>query len=84
MAAEVNAAGNWFAFPTVQPNVKGVLERMELRQAQAKAIAEGNVKHFGTDKEAALRYANGGYKADTPLDTSELKKQRITQLMAGQ
>lgn len=68
MAAEVDGRGNWFAFPTVQPDAAGQLMRYGLRDAQARAMATGNFKAFGADKAAALAYANQGYKKGTALD----------------
>lgn len=73
MAAEVDDQGNWFAFPTIQPGPDGTLQRMELREAQARAMAEGNYKAFGQDKQAALDYAAGGYKAGTVIDEEPLQ-----------
>jgi len=68
MAVEVDENGNWFAFPTIQPGDNGQLQRFELRDAQQRAMATGNYKAFGQDKDAALRYGEGGYKEGTNIE----------------
>jgi hypothetical protein len=68
MAAEIDENGDWFAFPLIQKQTDGKLKELPTKEAQAKAIKEGNVKRFGKDKDGALRYAAGGYKRGTPID----------------
>jgi hypothetical protein len=68
MAVEADDNGNWFAFPTIQPGDNGQLQRFELRDAQQRAMATGNYKAFGQDKDAALRYGEGGYKVGTNIE----------------
>jgi len=68
MAVEVDDNGNWFAFPTIQPGDNGQLQRFELRDAQQRAMATGNYKAFGQDKDAALQYGAGGYKTGTNIE----------------
>ena len=84
MAAEVDDKGNWYAFPTIQQGQDGLLRELPLREAQAAAIGSGNAKAFGKDKESALRYAGGGYKQGTPLDSDMEKQRRIAALLRGQ
>jgi hypothetical protein len=76
MAAETDENGNWFAFPTIQPDDSGKLVEMELRNAQRKAMRNKNYKAFGKDKNSALDYAEGGYKKGTVID-DEQNRQRI-------
>jgi len=73
MAAEVDENGNWFAFPTIQPGPNGQLVKMDLRNAQKKAMKEGNFKAFGKNKQAALEYAEGGYKKDTVIEPTSYR-----------
>ena len=67
MAAEVDAEGNWFAFPEIQ-EVDGKLVELPKREAMARALSEGNYKAFGADKGSALKYAKGGYKKGTKIN----------------
>ncbi len=68
MAAEVDADGNWIAFPTIQPDNSGRLVRLETQEALQKAKEANNFKAFGGDKKAALNYAAGGYKDGTVIE----------------
>ena len=78
MAAEVDENGNWFAFPTVVSMPGGELKEFgDNREAMSHNLKTGNVKEFGQDKDAALAYAEGGYKPEAltnfnPVDTSDL------------
>lgn len=84
MAAEVDENGNWFAFPTIQQGEDGVLvEFDDNREAMANAMASGNIKEFGGDKDAAIGYAQGGYKAGTNIDDPREKQRRIAALLRG-
>lgn len=77
MSAEVDKQGNWHAFPTIQQNNMGELEDMARPPlkvgsggaAMQKALAEGNTRNFGKDKQAALNYARGGYKQGTNIES---------------
>jgi hypothetical protein len=84
MAAETDEEGNWFAFPTVQPDATGKLAAMRLRAAQSKAMRDKNYKAFGKDAGAALSYAEGEYKKDTVIDSFENRQRMLAQLMRGE
>jgi len=83
MATEVDENGNWFAFPTIQPDATGKLVELELRAAQKKAMQEKNYKAFGKDKESAVRYGAGGYKQGTALDSDMERQRRLADLLRG-
>ena len=83
MAAEVDDQGNWFAFPTVQQMPNGLLVEMALRDAQARAMRTGEFKSFGKNKDAALLYAEGGYKRGTPMDDTRNQMYMLEQLLKG-
>ncbi len=69
MAAEVGEDGVWRVFPTIVQMPDGRLHKFEnVREAEGYNLSIGNVKTFGKDKAAALKYAEGGYK------TKKLKK----------
>ena len=66
MAAEVDSKGNWYAFPTI------VKQGNQLVQLPTPQAFQWNLKNneavpFGQDKDAALKFAQGGYKVGTPL-----------------
>jgi len=62
MAAEVDAKGNWYVFPTVvQLNSGKLREFDDVYEAMDFNIKRGNFKKF-KDKDKALKYAAGGYK----------------------
>jgi hypothetical protein len=69
MAAEVDQDGNWYAFPTLVMMPDGNLKQFEDPfEALRYNKSIGNVKNFGSDKESALKYAEGGYKTKEFLD----------------
>ena len=84
MAAEVDENGDWYVFPTVQPGEDGKLKRMELREAQAKAMIDKNYKAFGKDKKSALAYAADGYKVGTNIDSDLEKQRRLIKALRGE
>jgi hypothetical protein len=84
MAVEVDDNGNWFAFPTIQPGENGQLQRFELREAQRRAMETGNYKAFGQDKDAALRYGEGGYKTGTNIEPPVNMRQYMQDEMEAQ
>tara|TARA_R110002074_G_scaffold123009_3_gene258152 strand:- start:1666 stop:1986 length:321 start_codon:yes stop_codon:yes gene_type:complete len=73
MAAEVDANGNWFVFPTIVQLPSG-----ELYQFKNNATAmEYNLKNNNylsmKNKKEALTYAEGGYKKGTKLKSMNVK-----------
>lgn len=63
MAAEVDESGNWYAFPTiVQADDGSLIEFEDSFKAMRYNLDRGNFKSFGKDKDAAIKYAQGGYK----------------------
>lgn len=71
MAAEVDANGNWFAFPTIVQLPSGKLHQFDNHQDAMKYNQQiGDAVHFGPDKDSALAFAAGGYKQGTPLQQS--------------
>lgn len=68
MAAEMDENGEWYVFPTIQM-IGGQLKQFgDNRQAMESALKTGNyIKMSGKDE--ALRYAEGGYKRGTGLET---------------
>ena len=74
MAADMDAAGNWYAYPTIQQDDKGLLRRYPQKEAMKRAMQQSNFKAFGTDKDAALKYAQGQYKNGTYIE--DLRRRR--------
>tara|TARA_R110002051_G_scaffold324360_1_gene421264 strand:- start:2739 stop:2981 length:243 start_codon:yes stop_codon:yes gene_type:complete len=68
MAAEIDENGEWYVFPTIQM-ISGQLKQFDdNRQAMESALKTGNyIKMPG--KHEALRYAEGGYKRGTGLES---------------
>jgi hypothetical protein len=56
MAAEVDANGQWYAFPTVVNNA-GELQRMNTQEAYRHAVDTGEIIPFGEDKKAAIDFS---------------------------
>lgn len=73
MAAEVDENGNWYTFPTVQMIDGNLVEFNDSRKAMEQAFKTGNILK-APNKEAALRYANGGYKQGTTLNNYKPKR----------
>lgn len=73
MAAEVDADGNWFVFPTIVQLPSGELYEFK---DNAKAM-EYNLKNNNylpmSGKKEALDYAKGGYKKGTKLEEMKAK-----------
>ncbi|MFZ9114824.1 MAG: hypothetical protein ACO24D_17060 [bacterium] len=64
----------WIAFPTIVDVGNSTLLRYPedaWKEAMGNAIRTNNYISFGDDKEAALKYSSGGYKAGTPLEMDE-------------
>lgn len=66
MAAEVDPKGNWYAFPTI------IRQGNQLVKLPTSDAFQWNLKNkeavpFGQNKNAALQFAQGGYKIGTPL-----------------
>ena len=75
MAAEQDEKGNWFAFPMIVQFPDGTLHRFQdPKSAMSYNLRTGNFKHFKKNKNAALNYANDGYKKGTPLENFGIKK----------
>ena len=73
MAAEVDGNGNWYVFPTVQM-IDGILvEFNDSREAMEQAFKTGNILK-APSKQAALSYAEGGYKQGTNLSNYQPQK----------
>ncbi len=75
MAAEQGSDGNWYVFPTIQQMPNGELKEFVLpngdpdnMSAMINAMANNNMLQM-KDKESALAFAEGAYKAGTPLET---------------
>jgi hypothetical protein len=66
MAAEVDHKGNWWAFPTIIRR-EGELIKLPTADAFQWNIKNNEAVPFGKDKDAALQFAQGGYKLGTPL-----------------
>ncbi len=73
MAAETDENGNWYVFPTIVQNEDGSLEKLELREAQRRAIRSGEFIPFGKDATSAMEFSAGGYK--TPQMTGNQYQQ---------
>jgi len=69
MAAEIDEnTGKWHAFPTIVQNRDGTLSQFkDSREAMKHNMRTGNIKEMPS-KEAALDYAQGGYKKGTYMD----------------
>ena len=68
MAAEVDEEGNWFVFPTIVQLPTGELyEFKDNMSAMDYNRRTGNFLPMKS-KEEAIKYAEGGYKAGTPLE----------------
>ena len=81
MAAEMDADGKWYAFPTIVMQLDGTLKQFETNQeAMDYNLSVGNYIPMET-KEQAIEYASGGYKVGTPLEDKKLAKQnaRVSQ-----
>lgn len=64
----------WIAFPTIVDVGNGTLLKYPesaWREAMGNAIRTNNFISFGGDKDAAIEYSAGGYKAGTPLELDE-------------
>jgi len=70
MAAEFDEdTGKWFVFPTIVMLPSGKLKEFEdPMEAMQYNLQVGNFLEMGSKKEA-LKYAEGGYKKGTPLET---------------
>ena len=66
MAAESDAQGNFYVFPTIQMEDGRLVEYEDNRQAMDAAFRSGNILR-APNMLSALRYAEGGYKQGTPL-----------------
>ena len=66
MAAESDAQGNFYVFPTIQMEDGRLVEYEDNRQAMDAAFRSGNILQ-APNMLSALRYAEGGYKQGTPL-----------------
>ena len=66
MAAESDANGNWYVFPTIQMQDGELVEYYDSRDAMDAAFKTGNILR-APNKQAALNYAEGAYKRDTGL-----------------
>jgi len=70
MAAE-KYKGEWYAFPTIIQGKDGKLSEYEDPfKALKENLKTGNVMRFGKDKDAAIKFAKGGYKKSTPMDSN--------------
>tara|TARA_E500000331_G_scaffold342736_1_gene376717 strand:+ start:2111 stop:2431 length:321 start_codon:yes stop_codon:yes gene_type:complete len=73
MAAEVDENGNWFVFPTIVQLPDGKLFQFrDNEQAMKYNRRTGNILPMKS-KEAAITYAQGGYKKGTPLESYKPK-----------
>ena len=69
MAVEVDKNGDWAAFPTIVQMPDGKLKKFEDPfEALQYNRSIGNTKEFGSDKEAAIIYGQGGYKPQALID----------------
>lgn len=84
IAVDSDREGNWKAYPTVQPDENGVLQRMGAQKAMAKAIRTGNYKDFGKDGAAALAYGEGDYKRGTVADSQHNRAAMLDKIMRGE
>ena len=66
MAAESDANGNWYVFPTIQMQDGELVEYYDSRDAMDAAFKTGNILR-APNKQSALNYAEGAYKRDTGL-----------------
>jgi hypothetical protein len=66
MAAESDANGNWYVFPTIQMQDGKLIEYYDSREAMDAAFKTGNILR-APNKQSALNYAEGAYKRDTGL-----------------
>lgn len=78
MAAEFDEeTGEWVAFPTVVLTDDGTLKAFENPfEALRYNKSIGNIKYYGSDKDAAINYAKGGYKKGTPLEPKPKPKNK--------
>ena len=71
MAAEVDAKGNWYAFPTIVMLPTGKLYEFKDNQtAMDYALRTGNFLPM-KNQEEAIKYAEGGYKTEKMLKYDE-------------
>ena len=76
MAAEVDSKGNWYVFPTVVQLEDGTLREFDNPyEAMDFNIAGGNYKKFKS-KDAALKYAEGGYKTKAMENYDPIMEER--------
>jgi hypothetical protein len=76
MAAERDADGNWFVFPTIVMLPTGELyEFKDNETAMQYNLRTNNYLPF-SKKEEALKYAEGDYKKDTPLAAFNPKQEQ--------
>ena len=66
MAAESDANGNWYVFPTIQMQDGELVEYYDSREAMDAAFKTGNILR-APNKQSALNYAEGAYKRGTGL-----------------
>jgi hypothetical protein len=66
MAAEVDANGNWYVFPTIQMQDGELIEYSDSREAMDAAFKTGNILR-APNKQSAFNYAGGAYKKDTGI-----------------
>jgi hypothetical protein len=66
MAAESDANGNWYVFPTIQMQDGELVEYYDSRDAMDAAFKTGNILR-APNKQSALNYAEGAYKRGTGL-----------------
>ena len=75
MAAEIDEdTGKWYVFPTIVRLPSGELyEFKDGREAMQYNLRTGNFLPMKS-KEEAIKYAEGGYKKGTPLESKKLKE----------
>lgn len=69
MAAEVDDNGNWYVFPTIVQMPSGDLYQFKDNRLAMQYNLRNNNYIPMPNKERALKYAEGGYKQGTPLET---------------
>lgn len=83
MAAE-KYKGEWYAFPTIIQGKDGKLSEYEDPfKALKENLKTGNVMRFGKDKDAAIKFAKGGYKKNTPMDSNPIIEMLMKENPAG-
>ena len=83
MAAE-KYKGEWYAFPTIVQGKDGKLSEYEDPfKALKENLKTGNVMRFGKDKNAAIKFAKGGYKKGTPMGSNPVIEMLMKENPAG-